>query len=67
MNAGLYNGMNNELILNNYSHVQFMHIQGESFNNISSLIILNLPELKLLIFEDKSFKYTTSLTLSSIF
>ena len=64
---GLFNEMRDELILNDYPHVQFIHIQRESFKNISSLTISNLPELKLLVFEDSSFYSTTSLTLSSIF
>ena len=63
---GLFEEMRNELILNDYPHIQFIHIQEDSFKNISSLTISNLPELKFLIFDD-SFKYTTSLTLSSIF
>ena len=64
---GLCKEMNDELILNDYLHVQFIHIQEESFQNISSLTISNLPELKYLIFEKYSFYKTTSLTLSSIF
>ena len=64
---GLFNEMRDELILNDYPHVQFIHIQGGSFRIVSSLTISNLPELKFLIFEDKSFSSTTSLTLSSIF
>ena len=64
---GLFEEMKDELIFNNYPHIQFIHIQEDSFKNISSLTISNLPELKLLVFEDKSFRYTTSLTLSSIF
>ena len=64
---GLFKEMEDELILNDYPHVQFIHIQGESFGTISSLTISNLPELKFLIFEDISFKNTTSLTLLSIF
>ena len=64
---GLFEEMRDELILNDYPHVQFIHIQSESFMNISSLTISNLPELKFLIIEDNSFKETTSLTLSSIF
>ena len=67
MNCGLFKEMRNELILNDYPHVQFIHIQGGSFKNISSLTISNLPELKFLIIEDNSFYSTTSLTLSSIF
>ena len=63
----LFKEMRDELILNDYPHVQFIHIQKHSFKNISDLTISNLPELKFLIFEDDSFCYTTSLTLSSIF
>ena len=63
----LFEEMEDELILNDYPHVQFIHIQGRSFKNISSLTISNLPELKLLVFEYGSFFSTTSLTLSSIF
>ena len=64
---GLFKEMRDELILNDYPHVQFIHIQEDSFKNISSLTISNLPELKYLIFEFDSFFETTSLTLSSIF
>ena len=64
---GLFEEMRNELILNDYPHIQFIHIQRESFKNISSLTISNLPELKFLIIEDNSFYKTTSVTLSSIF
>ena len=64
---GLFEEMRNELILNDYPHIQFIHIQEDSFKNISSLTISNLPELKLLVFEYGSFCDTPSLTLSSIF
>ena len=64
---GLFNKMRNELILNDYPHVQFMHIQERSFETISSLTISNLPELKYLIVEYRSFYKTISLTLSSMF
>ena len=66
MKEGLLDRMKDELILNDYPHVQFIHIQEDSFKTISSLTISNLPELKLLVFEDGSFYDTTSLTLSSI-
>ena len=62
----LFEEMRDELILNDYSHVQFIHIQVDSFKNISSLTISNLPELICLIIEDCSFEETTDLTLSSI-
>ena len=63
----LYEEMEDELILNDYPHVQFIHIQRGLFDNISSLTISNLLELKYLVFEDFSFSSITSLTLSSIF
>ena len=67
MNEGLFEEMEDELILNDYPHIQFIHIQEDSFKNISSLTISNLPELRILIVENGSFYETTSLTLSSIF
>ena len=67
MNGESLNGMNIELILNDYSHVQFIHIQSESFKRVSSLISANLSEVKFLTVEKDSFHYTTSLVLSSIF
>ena len=67
MKEGLFEEMEDELILNDYPHIQFIHIQIGSFGTISSLTISNLPELKLLTFEGDSFYSTTSLTLSSIF
>ena len=67
MKEELFEEMEDELILNDYPHVQFIHIQGESFETISSLTISDLPELKYLVFENESFYSTTNLTLSSIF
>ena len=67
MKEGLFEEMRNELILNDYPHIQFIHIQEDSFKNISSLTISNLPELIFLIVESGSFHETTILTLSSIF
>ena len=63
----LFEEMRDELIMNDYRHVQFIHIREYSFKNISNLTISDLPELKYLAFEDCSFWSTTSLTLSSIF
>ena len=63
----LFKEMKDELILNDYPHIQYIHIQEDSFKNISSLNISNVPELICLIIEDCSFYSTTSLTLSSIF
>ena len=67
MKEELFEEMRNELMLNDYPHVQFIHIQEDTFKNISSLTISNLPELKYLTVENESFFETTSLTLSSIF
>ena len=67
MKEELLEEMEDELILNDYPHIQYIHIQEDSFKNISSLTISNLPELKFLIFEYGSFYETTNLTLSSIF
>ena len=64
---GLFIRRRNKLILNDYPHVQFIHIQERSFKNFSSLTISNLPELKVLTIENGSFNETTSLTLESIF
>ena len=66
MKYRLFKEMRDELILNDYPHVQFIHIQKHSFKNISDLTISNLPELICLIIEDCSFEETTNLTLSSI-
>ena len=63
----LFREMEDELIMNDYPHVQFIHIQIGSFQNVSKLIISNLSGLKFFIFEDCSFYSTTSLTLESIF
>ena len=63
---GLFKEMRDELILNDYPHVQFIHIQEEAFKNITSLTISNLSELKYLTIENGSFSSTTSVTLSSI-
>ena len=64
---GLLDRMEDELILNDYPHVQFIHIQEEAFKNITRLTISNLSELKYLTIENHSFYSTTSLTLSSIY
>ena len=64
---GLFNEMEDELMLNDYPHVQIIHIQHDSFETISSLTISNRPELRILSVENRSFRETTSLTLSSIF
>ena len=63
---GLFEEMRDELILNDYSHVQFIHFQIGSFRNISSLTISHFPKLRFLAVEDYSFYETTSLNLTSI-
>ena len=59
--------MRDEMVLNDYPHIQFILIQKESFRRISNLTISKLPELKTIIIEDNSFYNTISLTLLSIF
>ena len=39
---GLFKEMEDELILNDYPHVQLIHIQRESFKNISSLTLSSI-------------------------
>ena len=63
----LFEEMMNGLILNDYPHVQFIHIQEELLLHVSSLIVSNLPQLKFLTVENKSLWLTTSLSLESIF
>ena len=67
MNERLFEGRTKKLLLNNYPHIQFIHIQRESFERISNMTISNLPELTLLIIENRSFNETPSFTLFSIF
>ena len=62
----LFEEIRDDLILNDYPHVQYIHFQDRSFENISNLTISILSKLKHLIFEDESFKKTASLTQSSI-
>ena len=58
--------MRDELILNNYPHIQFIHIQHDSFKTITNLTISNLPNLKFLISEKDSFCKTTSFSIESM-
>ena len=67
VNEDLFKEMRDELILNDYPHVQYILIQKESLRRISNLTISKLPELKTIIIEDNSFYNTISLTLLSIF
>lgn len=66
VNEGLFWTRKNELVLNNYPHDNFLHIQEDSFSNMSSLTITNLPELRVILCEDTSFWTTTSFNISSI-
>ena len=63
---GLFKEMRDDLILNDYPRIQFIHIQDRSLYSISHLTITNLSELKVLSIE-RSFYFTTSFTFSSIF
>ena len=62
----LFEEIQNELILSDYPHVQFIRIQEGSLEKVSSLTVSNLPELKTLIIEDNSFFITSNLDLSSM-
>ena len=63
----LYRKRTNAMILSDYPHVQIIHIQSFSFENLSSFVLSNLPELLVLIFEYSVFKNTKSLTLKSCY
>ena len=62
----LFEEIQNELILSDYPHVQFIRIQEGSFEKVSSLTVSNLPEFKTLIIGDNSFFITSNLDLSSM-
>ena len=42
---GLFKEMRDELILNDYPHIQFIHIQRESFYSTTSLILSSIFDL----------------------
>ena len=67
VNKDILETMKDELILNDYPHVQCIYIKKNSFTRISSLTISNLPELRSVIVERDCFSDTTSVVLSSIF
>ena len=67
MNEKLYLGWLYESKVNDYSRIQFIHVQDNVFRTVFRLTISNLPELKLLVVEDWSFSQTITVTLSSIF
>ena len=67
MNEKLYLGWLYESKVNDYSRIQFIHVQDNVSQGVFRLTISNLPELKLLVVEKWSFSHTSSLTLSSIF
>ena len=66
MKEELFTEMEDELILNNYSHVQFIHIQEFSFSRVSSLTISNLPLLRELVIENEVFFDTIRITLEGV-
>ena len=66
VNDSLFDEVNTELIMNNYPHVQLIHIQGFSFSRVFSLTISNLPFLRIGIIEYKVFCETTRITLEGI-
>ena len=67
MNEKLYLGRLYELKVNDYSRIQFIHVQDNVFQTVIRLTISNLPELKLLVVEDWSFSRAITVSLSSIF
>ena len=66
VNDYVLNDMKDELILNDYPHVQFIHIHSCSFEHISSLKITNLPSIQCIMIGDYSFKETSECIISSI-
>ena len=66
VNEGLCNSMTESLSISNNNCLQYIYIQTYSLASVSSLSLSSLPELEWFITE-RSFYYTTSLTLSSIF
>ena len=66
MHEKLYLGLQYELTVNNYSRIQFIHVQDNVSQTVFRLTISNLPELKLLVVEDWSFSHAITVTLSSI-
>ena len=63
----LYRKRTNAMILSDYPHVQMIQIQLYSFEEISSLLLSNLPELLVFVIENSVFKNTKSLTLKSCY
>ena len=66
MKEELFEEMEDELILNDYPHVQFIHIQEFSFSRVSSLTISNLPLLRELVIENEVFFDTIRITLEGV-
>ena len=67
MNEKLYLGLLYKVKVNDYSRIQFIHVQDNVSQGVFRLTISNLPELKLLVVEDWSFSCAITVTLSSIF
>ena len=66
VNDSLFDEVNTELIMNNYPHVQLIHIQGFSFSRVFSLTISNLPLLRELVIENEVFFDTIRITLEGV-
>ena len=67
MNEKLYLGLLYKVKVNDYSRIQFIHVQDNIFHTVFRFTISNLPELKLFVVEDWSFAQAITVTLSSIF
>ena len=56
-----------EIVISEFPHVQFINLQCFSFNNATELTISNLPELIILTCQYESLRNVTKLKLESIF
>lgn len=66
VNDNILNNITYELEWANYPNLEFIYIRKNSLKEIELLNINDLPELKAIIVEDYSFKYT-DLSLESLF
>lgn len=66
VNDNILNNIQHELKWTDYPNLEYIYIRKNSLTNIQSLIIKDLPELKAIIIEDNSFKFT-DLSLESLF
>ena len=55
----LFNQLNQDITWNQFQFVQYICIQEKSFENIQSLTIAHLYQLRLLVIDSESFKETT--------